>query len=143
MKIILSGAGGGKTAKVAELMAELSHEGKDSLFISGELDIVEFKRYAIRAKADLDKLRYSYATDIDGIVKAVANKDDEKIKKIFIDMGYPVILDGMSKSASTDYILEMLSEIEELHGKDIYITLQAKVDDERLNGEKLIITDYI
>lgn len=139
MKIILSRSGGGKTTKVAELMAELSHEGEESLIITNELNVSEFKEYAIRAEANLDKLRYAYAHTLGDVIKAVENKEDENVKVMFIDFGFSVSDLDLIYGEHYEKLLSTLQNAEIENGKQIYITMQSN---RHLSEEKITVFDY-
>lgn len=142
MKIILSKSGGGKTSKVAELMAELSHEGKESLIITNEMNVSEFKEYAIRAEANLDKLRYAYAYTLGDILKAIENKEDEDVKTMFVDFSFTISSLDLSHSESLKELLTTLYEAEVEHGKSIYVTMQTGLNNKHLGDKKLVVIDY-
>lgn len=142
MKIILSRAGGGKTAKIAELMAELSHEGKESLIITNELNVSEFKEYAIRAEANLDKLRYTYAQTLGDILEAIKNKEDENVKTIFVDFTFTLSSLDLTFSEHLEKLLTALYNAGEDHGKSLYVTMQTGLNNEHLGDKKLVVIDY-
>lgn len=142
MKIILSRSGGGKTTKVAELMSKLSHEGKESLIITNELNVSEFKEYAIRAEANLDKLRYSFAHTLGDIIKAIENKEDENIKTVFIDFGFTVSSLDLLYKENLEKLLTSLDNAEVEHGKNIYVTMQTDLNGSHLGDENLVVIDY-
>lgn len=142
MKVILTRAGGGKTTKVAELMAELSHKGEESLVITGELSLSEFKEYAIRAGANLDKLKYQYAHTLGDILEAIKNKEDENCKTVFVDFGFNISSLDVSNPDKLEELMTTLFQAGLDHGKNMYITMQTNSNNKHLEGKDLVIVDY-
>lgn len=119
MKIILSKSGGGKLGKIASLMAELSHKEKESLIITNEVNVSEFKSLAIEAEANLEFLRYSYAATLEDVCDAIENKEDEKVKFMFVNF---ITKDFFDKK---DELLKTLKKLGIENGKTLCTAVQT------------------
>lgn len=146
MKIILSGAGGGKSRKATKLAAQYAVEGKTVHIVSGEVVWRDFAVSAYEQGFNIDVIEKIKYTFIDGIKEAleVLGSDDSDV--VFLDevvSNWHLKDIGMTSDGAKNELLSTLDDMEKEGSKKFYVTQQARYEDIRLNGERLAMFDYV
>lgn len=137
MKIILSRSGGGKTLKIAELTSKYSEQGKSVQIITGEHTTEYFKELLLKENADLEFISVNYIESIVDVIGFIEN--DKESEVMFLDS---IMFQGISGKTYSEKVrngLSLISGLEVVTGKIIYVTRQARAD----SDEKLTVFDYV
>lgn len=143
MKIILSIAGGGKTTKVAELVAKYTLEGTNIHIISGGITAKDFRGYLQEVNIDNDRIRFSEMNNLVEIVETIEN--DTVSEVFFIDEYINLYNVDDENIPYQDTMKKLLSEFqryEKENNKKLYVTQQTNYADPRLTGGSLVILGY-
>lgn len=141
MEVIIGSVASGKTTKLADVISEYSKNNKQVAFLSGDDTLESLVEKLIKFNSVLQNVTIKPFETFDKVVSEVLSDDDIDI--VCIDnVQLATIKPKVNKDKELKLKLDILAKLEELTEKRILTTVQTRLDDPRLKGEKLIQVEY-